>query len=249
MVLHTITVRIASMAVVCLVSLPLPGQQVDAQSWGKNTPGVALVAHEGPRQKTSSGTVLMYNLLGKGFPEGVVYALWQWPPGKPPKRIMEGVSFDKRGVLVCSGKPGYCSGSGPDDPVNIRTTAAPGEEKRMAVVSSDGKVAGFADAVPFPIEAFDKNCKLIVTRMSRLAETVSVRASGLKPGQPLTISTRYGEESATRNSTSNPDGTWTQVVTAPTAKAPTGKALISVSDTFCNVSVTFSYGQGSDQPK
>src|SRR5271166_1353102 len=163
---RTIPLRIASITIVCLLSLPLPGQQLDPQNWGKNTPGVTLVAHEEPRQKTSSGTILMYNLLGKGFPDGVVYALWQWTPGKSPKRIMEGVSFDKRGVLVCSGKPGYCSGSGADDPVNIRATAVLGEMKRLAVVSDDGKIAAFADAVPFPIENSDKTCKLSVTRLS-----------------------------------------------------------------------------------
>jgi hypothetical protein len=31
-------------------------------------------------------------------------------------------------------------------------------------------------------------------------------------------------------------------------KAPSGKALISVSDPFCSVSVAFPYGQGSNQP-
>jgi hypothetical protein len=80
----------------------------------------------------------------------VSYVLWGWPAGKEPKLLMEGVSFDQRGVLVCSGRPGFCKGKGPDDPVNIQTTAAPGEMKRFAVVSRDGRVAGFADAVPFP---------------------------------------------------------------------------------------------------
>jgi hypothetical protein len=237
------------MAVIFLLSLPLPGQQLDAEHWGKNTPGVELVAHEGSRQKSSSSTLLMYNLIGKGFPEGVVYTLWQWAPGKSPKAMMERVSFDKRGVLVCSGKPGYCSGSGADDPINIRTTAALGEEKRMAVVSSDGKIAGFADAVPFPIEASDKNCRLTVVRMSPLADVVLARASGLKPKQPLTVTTHYADEASATSSTANPDGTWTEVMTAPIAKAPSGKALISDSDTFCSVSVAFPYGQGSNQPK
>jgi hypothetical protein len=65
---------------------------------------------------------------------------------------MQGVSFDKRGVLVCSGRPGFCKGDAPDDPVNIAATAQPGESKRLAVASPDGKVAGFAEAVPFPLQ-------------------------------------------------------------------------------------------------
>ena len=154
---RTIGWSLAAAAALTLLSIPLAGQQFDAEHWGKNTPGVQLVAHEGPRQKTSSGTVLIYNLIGRGFPDGIVYALWQWPAGKSPRQMMQGVSFDKRGVLVCSGKPGYCSGSGPDDPINIQATAVLGEMKRMAVVSSDGKIAGFADAVPFPVKPPGRN--------------------------------------------------------------------------------------------
>ena len=80
------------------------------------------------------------------------------------KKLSKGVSFDKRGVLVCSGKPGFCTGKGTDDPINIKANAVLGEPKRFAVVSRDGRVAGFAEAVPFPIEATDKNCKLSVVR-------------------------------------------------------------------------------------
>lgn len=127
-------------------------QQLDAKNWGKNSPGITLALREGPRQKTAQGTLLLYNVLGHGFPSGAPYELWQWKAGQEPKRLMQGVSFDKRGVLVCSGAPGFCKGDGPDDPVNIQATAQPGESKRLAVISSDGKVAGFAEALPFPLQ-------------------------------------------------------------------------------------------------
>lgn len=126
-------------------------QQLDTKAWGKNSPGITLALHEGPREKTAQGTLLLYNVLGRGFPSGIAYDLWQWPSGHEPKRMMQGVSFDKRGVMICSGQAGFCKGDGPDDPVNIRATAQPGEMKRLAVISPDGKIAGFADAVPFPV--------------------------------------------------------------------------------------------------
>ena len=66
--------------------------------------------------------------------------------------MMQGVSFDERGVMVCSSRPGFCKGDVPNDPVNIQATAQPGEMKRVAVVSPDGKIAGFDDAVPFPAQ-------------------------------------------------------------------------------------------------
>lgn len=135
------------------VLLPhLAAQQLDARNWGKNSPGITLQLHEGPRQNTPQGTLLIYNVLGRGFPSGIPYELWQWKAGQEPKRVMQGVSFNEGGVMVCSGQPGFCKGDGPNDPINIRTTAQPGELKRVAVVSADGKIASFAEAVPFPVQ-------------------------------------------------------------------------------------------------
>ena len=130
----------------------IAAQRLDAKNWGKNSPGINLQLREGPRQKTTQGMLLLYNVLGRGFPSGIPYELWQWKAGQEPKRVMQGVSFDERGVMVCSGRPGFCKGDGPDDPVNIRATAQPGEAKRVAVVSPDGRIAGFAEAVPFPFQ-------------------------------------------------------------------------------------------------
>lgn len=143
-----------AVATLCATVLPpyIAAQQLNANNWGKNSPGITLALHEGPREKTAQGTLLLYNVLGRGFPSGLPYELWQWKTGQEPKKLMEGVSFDKRGLLVCSGRAGFCKGDGPDDPVNIRATALPGESKRVAVVSPDGKIAGFAEAVPFPVQ-------------------------------------------------------------------------------------------------
>jgi len=229
--------------------VPVAAQQLDAENWGRGTTGVELGLHEGPRQRTSKGTILWYKVIGKGLPEGIVYTLWRWIPDKSPEPLIKGVSFDKHGVLVCSGKPGYCSGDGPDDPINIKTTAVPGEMKRIAVVSEDGKIVAFADAVPFPIEASDKGCKLSVVRMSALAHTSIARAIGLKPNQALTVTTRYGDEGTTTKPHAGPNGTWQEIVAAQGTKQPSGKALISVSDGTCKVSVTFDYGLGSNKPQ
>lgn len=228
--------------------LPLAAQ-LDANNWGKGTSGVTLVAHEEPRERTAKGTVLWYNLVGQGFPEGVVYTLWRWVPGTSPEPLIKGVSFDKRGVLVCSGKPGYCKGGGPDDPVNLKTTAVLGEMKRLAVVSEDGRIAAFADAVPFPIEASDKTCKISVIRFLPTADTVIVRTTGLKGNQPLSVTTRFGTAGATEKPMSGFDGTWQELVHAPDAKQPSEKALISVSDGVCTVAVTFNYGPDSNKPQ
>ena len=140
-------------AFLATVLLPyVAAQQLEAKNWGRNSPGITLALREGPRQKTAQGTLLLYNVLGRGFPSGIPYELWQWKAGQEPKKLMQGVSFDERGVLICSGRSGFCKGDVPNDPVNIRATARPGEAKRVAVVSPDGKIAGYAEAVPFPVQ-------------------------------------------------------------------------------------------------
>jgi hypothetical protein len=223
--------------------------QIEAKNWGANTAGVTLVLHEGPRQKSPQGTILWYNLIGQGFPSGVPFEIWQWTPDKEPKRVMEGVSFDRRGVLVCTGRAGFCKGDGPDDPINIKATAAAGDPKRMAVVSPDGKIAGFAEAVPFPIESTDKNCKLSVVRMGASVEAVTIRLTGFAPNEPFTLTNLTNTEEAAIDQSADKQGSWTGVVKLPSKGQ--GKASITVvpvTGHTCKVAVAFDWGSGSNHP-
>ncbi len=234
-----------TLLVLCALALPLAAQQFDEKMWGKNTAGVELATHEGPREHNASGTVLMYNVLGKGFPADKRYDLWFWIAGKKPQKAIAGVSFDARGVLVCSGKPGSCQGSGIDDPVNIKATAVLGEPKRFGVVSTDGRVAGFAEAVPFPIEASDKNCKLSVVRESALADVVALHASGFTPYEMLTVKTNLSPDDATHSPTASPDGTWQAMIGTKIPGQSSGVANIQVFGHGCSVAVSFAWGEGS----
>jgi hypothetical protein len=229
----------------CVCVLPAVAQQFNGDAWGKNTPGIELQAVEGPREHTASGTTLMYNLVGKGFPANETYSLWGWIPGQKPRKAVPGVSFDKRGVLVCSGRPSGCTGRGLDDPVNIKTTAVLGEPKRFAVVSDDGKVAGFAEAVPFPIEASNKKCKLSVIRQRPLAETVLISATGFVPYEMLKISANLGGQDTVHSPTASADGSWQAVVGTKALGQEAGTSSIKVSGQQCSVSLSFNWGEGS----
>ncbi|HZP24547.1 MAG TPA: hypothetical protein VFB04_13960 [Terriglobales bacterium] len=235
---------ITCILVLCL-GLPTAAQQLDEHSWGKNTAGVELGTHEDPRRSGPSGTLLMYNLLGKGFPAGKKYDLWFWKLGKAPQKLMQGVSFDKRGLLVCSGRPGECSGSVANDAVNIQASAMAGEPKRFAVVSTDGSVAGFAEAVPFPIQASEQNCKLSVVRQAPLAETVLLRASGYPAREALSVTGNFKAESMPRNPTVSSDGTWQGLLETQTPGQRSGTTNIKVAGGGCAVSVSFLWGEGS----
>ena len=226
--------------------VPLGAQTIDETHWGRNTPGVELATHEGPRQHTSSGTILIYNILGKGFPADKTYDLWFWRLDKKPEKAIQGVIFDKRGLLVCSGKPGTCNGGVADDPVNIKAAAALGEPKRFAVVSTDGKVAGFIEAVPFPIEGKDKSCKLSVVRQSLLAESVMLRGSGFAPHETLSIQ-KQPAGAPIASPTVSEDGSWQEVIDAKFAGQNAGTANIKAAGKACSVTVSFAWGEGSNQ--
>jgi hypothetical protein len=230
-----------------LLSFPLLAQQIDEKMWGKNSPGVEVGIHEGPREHDSAGTVLFYNIIGKGFATDKAYDLWFWSVGKKPQKAILGVSFDKRGVLVCSGKPGFCTGKGTDDPINIKANAMLGEAKRFGVVSRDGRVAGFAEAVPFPIEASDKNCKLSVVRGDPQATVVEVRVSGFTPYEMLSVTGNLGADSAVHSPTAAPDGTWQAIVGTKIFGQDSGVATIKVAGQSCSVSVSFKWGSDSEK--
>lgn len=232
---------------VCCCAMPLAAQQVNPSKWGKNTAGVELTVREQPRQHTSSGTDLMYNLIGKGYPAEKSYDLWFWTVGKQPEKAISGASFDKRGVLVCSGKPGSCPGKGFDDPINVKATAVLGEIKRFAVISSDGHIAGFAETVPFPIEAQDKNCKLSVIRADPLADTVAVRANGFTPYEMLDVKMKIGSQDSAHSPTASSDGSWQAMIGTKSPGQTSGTAMINVSDKSCSVSVNFDWGEGSNK--
>lgn len=245
MKIRTSLYLLLSAVAVCLLGSPLAGQDFDESKWGTGSPGVELRAVEGPRSHDAGGTVLVYNLVGKGFPPDLKYSLWGWIPGHKPQKAIEGVSFDKRGVVVCSGKPGSCTGQGLDDPINIKTTAVLGEPKRFAVVSDDGRVAGFAEAVPFPIQATDKSCKLSVVRQSPLAEMVLVRATGFVPYEMLNVSGHIGGLDSIHSPTVTPEGTWQALIGTKAPGQNSGTAMIKVTGQQCTVSISFNWGEGS----
>jgi hypothetical protein len=243
-IIHRVVVLVAAF---CALVLPLSAQQFDEKMWGKNSAGVELVVHEDARHPGPSATVLTFNLIGKGFPADKRYDLWFWNLGKKPQKAIPGVSFDKRGLLVCTGKPGECLGKGPDDPINIQATAMLGEPKRFAIVCVDGRVAGFAEAVPFPIEASDKKCKLSVVREAPLAEVVAVRANGFVPFEMLSVTGQFGTDNTAHSPSADPNGAWEAIMGTRAPGQTSGTATIKVAGNGCAVSVSFPWGEGSEK--
>lgn len=228
-----------------LLTLPLAAQNFNAEAWGKGSPGVELQANEISREHTASGTELTYTLTGKGFAPNLTYSLWGWIPGHKPQRAIDGVTFDSKGMVICDPKAPVCKTETPGVPLKIKTTAVLGEPKRFAVVSDDGRVAAFAEAVPFPIEASDKGCKISVVRQTPLAEKVLVTATGLVPYEMLNVSAHVAGDDTVHSPTASADGTWQAMIGTKAAGEDSGVAKIKVTGQQCSVALSFNWGESS----
>jgi hypothetical protein len=214
--------------------------------WGKNSPGAELKATEISREPGKTGTMVTYTLSGKGFPANGTYSLWGWILGRQPEKAIEGVTFNSNGLVACAPNAPTCKQTA-NVPIQIRTTAVLGEPKRFAVVSDDGRYAAFAEAVPFPIEAVNKNCKLSVVRRSPQAEEVRISASGFVPYEMLKVSAHLAGEDSVHSPTVSPQGTWEALVGTKALGADSGTATIKVTGQECSVQVSFKWGEGSTQ--
>jgi hypothetical protein len=232
-------------ALLFFLALPLPAQNFNEEAWGSSSPGVVLQFNEISRVHSASGTEITYTLTGKGFPPNKPYSLWGWIPGHKPQRAIEGIAFDSKGMVICDPKAAACKTEAPGVPLKIKTTAVLGEPKRLAVVSDDGRVAGFAEAVPFPIEASDKGCKLTAVRQTPLAEKVLVSVTGFVPYEMLNVSTHLGGADSVHSPTASAEGSWQAVMATKTASEPSGVAKIKVTGQKCSVSLSFNWGENS----
>ena len=94
-------------------------EDITSKNWGKDSQGIKLSLREESRQRSVNGTILSYKIIGEGFRR--VFLINCGNGFQARSRKSQGkVSFDKHGVLVCSGKPGFCSGDGPDDQSTLR---------------------------------------------------------------------------------------------------------------------------------
>lgn len=148
-----------------------------------------------------------------------------------------------------------------DQPVEIETTAAPGQAIRAALVGEDRSNDAAAEAVPFPIEDTDQGCRLQVLLGVKDADLVVVRGEGFPANAILTLDTVTGTKDEKLRSQSNakgqvafavmpfrqgqPSGTTTVrfsgVVHPPALKAATAAAP----DPTCAPAVSFHWGQGA----
>lgn len=234
-------------------------------NWGpkSSAPGMALAMKEMARTKTASGTQITYRLTGTGFPAGARLMLLRWPLNQNVTPVMDGIVLDVSGMAVCAA-PAPAANAGAEAPVatppsaiacskamqvnaplEVTTTAAKGEAVRVALVSEDKKSGAAASAVPFPLAADDKGCKLQVLLGSKDAELVLIIGEGFKASESSTMGSETFGVKGTLGAKPDAQGHFATAMTPYLQGHDSGDTVIFYQSASCTPTLSFHWGKGS----
>lgn len=263
--------------------------------WGPpiSTPGLSIALREVSRSKAPDGTTQIdYQITGSGFSPGDKLSLIRWPLDTSAKNVMSGIAINAKGVAVCMppapspasapGTPAAPISPAPaqdpppspncttqmqaNQPLQIQTTAAPGEAVRVALIGDDRKHGAATSTIPFPIANEAKGCKLQVILGVKNADLVLVEGTGFPANAELRLETTTAGESRDISTKTNPDGRlvvavlpakpgqdtgdttvrYLGVAQPPTLNTP---AAAPTPAPACAPAVTFHWGQGTYKPQ
>lgn len=253
------TARLSAYLVFCLAARPACPQQPPTQpqptrqemlelanetvrahmGWGPelNSPGTALIIRELSRE----GGTVSFGLRATGVPKDKLYVLFQWPVTQAkPVPALRGVTFDDNDVAVCAGRPGTCGKPDkPNDPIELTTIPALGEPFRFAIAAEDDAgIKAYAKAVPLPVEAEDKGCRLRAVVLAPRATLVGVEASGFPSGSTLDVHTDSAGEIHDTKQIADQSGRYIAAVFPVKAGTPAGTIRIRVSSGDCKPEIS-----------
>jgi hypothetical protein len=217
-------------------------------NWGpkSSTPGMSLTLKEVSRTQTPNGTQVTYHITGVGFTPDMKLTLLRWPLNAGVTTVMDGIIVDSKGTAVCEGAAtGSCSKTmKANDPVEITTTAAKGEAVRVALVAADKKHGAAVSAVPFPVEATDKGCRLDMTLGTKNAEMVLISGEGFKNNDPTFSagSETFGEKRPL-NAGPSAEGRFTVAMTPWVANHDNGDTVVYAQSSTCTTTISFHWGK------
>ncbi|HTV82335.1 MAG TPA: hypothetical protein VME18_06775 [Acidobacteriaceae bacterium] len=125
-----------------------------------------------------------------------------------------------------AGPPSCAETMQPNQPVEIHTTAAPGEAIRAALIGEDRSNGAATQTVPFPIADTDKSCSLQVLLGMRDADMVVVEGTGFPPDATLKIETVTGNQSRLLKARTNPAGRMAMAVLPGIAGQTAGTSTV-----------------------
>jgi hypothetical protein len=208
-----------------------------------NSPGVKLSLKEVSRSRTTDRTLVKYELYSTGLPKNVTYTLVEIKVSGKVVQSMTGVTLDSDGRAICAGRPGTCSGSGPNSPIDLVLFAGNAEPKRLSLVSDDeAHLRGIVSVVLFPNVVTDKGCRLESVIGTPKGEVTYIHGSGFEPNEDLVMdSESYGEKNhGVRKAEA--DGSFFATLLPNVLGKSSGMTVIEVKSKNCDPKLSFSWG-------
>ena len=205
-----------------------------------NSPGVELSLKEINRWRIADRTLVKYELYSTGLPKNVTYTLVEIKISGKVVQSLTGVTLDSDGRAICAGRPGTCSGRGPNSPIDLVFFAGTAEPKRLSLVSDDeAHLRGVLSVVPFPNAATDKGCRLESVIGTPKGEVTYIHGSGFEPNEELVMDAEsYGEKNHSVQK-AEADGSYFATLLPNVLGKPSGTTVIEVKGKNCDPSSVF----------
>ena len=207
--------------------------------WGPelNSPGAVLTLRELSRE----GGTVSFGLRATGVPKDKVYVLFQWPVTQArPVPALRGVTFDENGIAVCAGRPGTCGKPDkPNDPIELTTIPALGEPFRFAIAAEDDpNIKAYAKAIPLPLEAEDKGCRIRAIVLAPRGTLAAIEASGFPADSVVDLHTDSAGEVHDSKPKTDKAGRYIAAVLPVKAGTPAGTIRIRITAGQCKPEVS-----------
>ena len=225
---------------------------VAQNKWGPvgSTQGMSLTLKETKREQTANGTQITYQVQGTGFTPEMKLTLLRWPLNQNVTKVMDGLSVDAAGTVICAGADAGSCGKTMQAkaPVEIPVIAAKGEAIRLALSADKSHVAAVS-FVPFPIEGTDKGCKLDIIRGSKDDELVLITGDGFTPGANFTGGSESFGEKRPLKAAPNANGHLVVAMTPWVSGHDEGDTVVYAQTDACTPTVSFHWGKGTYKPE
>jgi hypothetical protein len=221
--------------------------------WGApmSTPGISVSMKEVSRAKTPEGTQITYQISGTGFNPGEKLSLMRWPLDAGVQTTMDGLTVSPGGQAICAktdaaGDASACGNTmQPDQPLEVKAIAAPGEAIRIALLDPEQKRGAATSVIPYPVSGADKGCKLELMLGLKNAALVLIEGDGFPPNATVTLNTDSWGVKQSINTKTNPDGHLITAMMSGVKGHESGETTVSYAGSTCAPSLKYSWGVGS----
>ena len=184
-------------------------------------------------------TVVSYEFKGTGMPPGKQYHLWLGVSYQRPVRTRFLVHFNAAGELLTEA----------GGPLKMTLGAYhKGEPAEIGIESTDGQIRATARAFPFPIEASDRSCHLMMEMLTADGKAFGAIADGFPPGSTVETVSRSDGEVLRRRVVVPGNGKFS-VVLLPAAVAGHQHGSFEVKASSCSVKVDYAWGAAALVPQ